>query len=224
MRELMDTQRQNFWTESIVKEKKKRLDWLMKTDPNEFMRLSEAAAQEAPGKIENTIGKGQENLLDDVGGIATLKGTSANVIGEKSSDAQLEADRFPKNQVIAKYQTMPPRSNFIDDEQEYESDGEGGVRQVGKMSSDEVPPEMRPPSGATKKMLYDGFSKEGLGRKKYLETRKMKKPEERFDYTVTSNWEYGWQQTTDLHPPKHGRSRIVRDTFFRTGGALKGLL
>merc|ERR1712071_542128 len=90
-------------------EKKKRLDWLMKTDPNEFMRLSEAAAQEAPGKIENTIGKGQEKLLDDVGGIATLTGTSASVIGEKSSDAQLEADRFPKNQVIAKYQTMPPK-------------------------------------------------------------------------------------------------------------------
>jgi len=217
----MDTQRQNFWTESIVKEKKKRLDWLMKTDPNEFMRLSNAAAQEAPGKIENTIGKGQEKLLDDVGGIATLKGTSANVIGEKSSEAQLEEDRFPKNQVIAKYQTMPPKSNFIDDEDW--SDEEGEYRR-GKMSSDEVPPEMRPPSGATKKMLYDGFSKEGLGRKKYLETRKMKKPEERFDYTVTSNWEYGWQQTTDLHPPKHGRSRIVRDTFFRTGGALKGLL
>lgn len=217
----MDTQRQNFWTESIVKEKKKRLDWLMKTDPNEFMRLSEAAAQEAPGKIENTIGKGQENLLDDVGGIATLKGTSANVIGEKSSDAQLEADRFPKNQVIAKYQTMPPRSNFIDDYEGSDEEGEGGRR---PMNADNVPPEMRPPSGATKKMLYDGFSKEGLGRKKYLETRKMKKPEERFDYTVTSNWEYGWQQTTDLHPPKHGRSRIVRDTFFRTGGALKGLL
>ena len=216
MRELMDTQRQNFWTESIVKEKKKRLDWLAKTDPNEFTRLSEAAAEEAPGKIENTIGKGQENLLDDVGGIATLTGTSAAVIGEKSSDAQLEADRFPKNQIIAKYQTMPPRSNFVDEE----VDEDGNVI----TKNDEVPPEMRPPSGTTKKLLYEGFSKEGLGRKKYLETRKMKKPEERFDYTVTSNWEYGWQQTTDLHPPKHGRSRIVKDTFFRTGGALKGLL
>ena len=208
----MDTQRQNFWTESIVKEKKKRLDWLMKTDPSEFMRLSQEAAQEAPAKIDdNQTGKGQENLLDDVGGIATLTGTSASVIGEKSSDAQLEADRFPKNQVIAKYQTMPPRSNFIEDVLESET-------------CTEVPPEMRPPSRETKKLLYEGFSKEGLGRKKYLETRKMKKPEERFDYTVTSNWEYGWQQTTDLHPPKNGRSRIVRDTFFRTGGALKGLL
>ena len=217
MRELMDTQRQNFWTESIVKEKKKRLDWLMKTDPNEFMRLSEAAAQEAPGKIENTIGKGQEKLLDDVGGIATLTGTSASVIGEKSSDAQLEADRFPKNQVIAKYQTMPPKELNYEQDADYEAEeGEG--------ETDCVAPEMRPPSGATKKLLYEGFSKEGLGRKKYLETRKMKKPEERFDYTVTSNWEYGWQQTTDLHPPKNGRSRIVRDTFFRTGGALKGLL
>merc|ERR1712071_575445 len=145
--------------------KKKRLDWLMKTDPNEFMRLSEAAAQEAPGKIENTIGKGQEKLLDDVGGIATLTGTSASVIGEKSSDAQLEADRFPKNQVIAKYQTMPPKEPNYEQDADYEGEeGEG--------ETDCVAPEMRPPSGATKKLLYEGFSKEGLGRKKYLETRK----------------------------------------------------
>ncbi|MGH0140367.1 UNVERIFIED_CONTAM: hypothetical protein FKN15_042108 [Acipenser sinensis] len=54
--------------------------------------------------------------------------------------------------------------------------------------------EMRPVSAETKEVLYHGFSKDETGRHKYLQKRKLKKPEEKYTYPLTSNWAYGWDQ------------------------------
>jgi len=220
MRELMDTQRQNFWTEAIYKEGKKRLDWLSKNDRDQFDVLSsEAAALDDSWKV--VTGKrhiqvpDKDDLLADVGGMATLKGTSANIVGSKLDNYELDEERYPKCQILQKFESKLPGSLVFP----VPEDEEGN-----DLIITEPPPEMRPPSTVTKSLLYDGFSKEGRGRKQYLQARTTQKiPEERFDYTVTSNWEYGWQQSgqVKLAPPQFGRSRIVRETFFRTGGALK---
>ncbi|XP_067111166.1 protein SPMIP1-like [Osmerus mordax] len=79
---------------------------------------------------------------------------------------------------------------------------------------------MRPVSGETRKVLYDGFSKEQTGRYKYLLMRKAKSPEEKYPYPLTSNCEYGWGlgDTTKAYVPMFALNAIVRDTFYRKNG------
>lgn len=215
----MDTQRQNFWTEAIQKEGKKRLEWLSKNEHDQFDELScQAAINDDNWRV--ITGKrhihvhDKDDLLTDVGGTSDLKGTSAEVIGTKVDGYTLDPERHAKVHLLQK-----------SDQKEFALRRE--VRILEDEDGNEIviyepPPEMRPPSSRAKKLLYDGFSKEGKGRSQYLQYRTATRiPEERFDYTVTSNWEYGWQQRVKLAPPKYGRSRIVRETFFRTGGALK---
>lgn len=75
----------------------------------------------------------------------------------------------------------------------------------------------------TNSLLYDGFTKEGKGRYQYLHARTYKKPEQKYDYPLTSSWEYGWRLgdvVKEFRAPQFGRSRIVRDTFFRRNGIL----
>lgn len=72
-------------------------------------------------------------------------------------------------------------------------------------------------------MLYNGFTKEGRGRYQYLQARTFKKPEEKYEYPLTTSWEYGWRLddvVKEFRAPQFGRSRIVRDTFFRRNGIL----
>jgi hypothetical protein len=83
--------------------------------------------------------------------------------------------------------------------------------------------EMRPVSPSVRKLLYRGFTKEGKGRYQYLQARTAKKPEEKYKFPLTSSWDYGWHLddvVKDFHAPLYGRSRIVRDTFFRRNGIL----
>ncbi|KAK6488156.1 protein ATP6V1FNB-like [Huso huso] len=84
--------------------------------------------------------------------------------------------------------------------------------------------EMRPVSAETKEVLYHGFSKDETGRHKYLQKRKLKKPEEKYTYPLTSNWAYGWDQghMEKTYVPPHGKSRIVQDTFLRKSGVFSG--
>ncbi|XP_032996891.1 protein ATP6V1FNB [Lacerta agilis] len=82
-------------------------------------------------------------------------------------------------------------------------------------------PEMRVPTPQTTQLLYQGFSHEGKGRHHYLKQRKMKSPEEKFCYPVLSSWEYGWRLgdvVKDMRTPIHGKSRIVKDTFYFKNG------
>ena len=81
--------------------------------------------------------------------------------------------------------------------------------------------EMRQVTPAIKSQLYKGFSKEGTGRYAYLQIRKLKKPEDKYDFPITSSWEYGWKLddvVKEFRAPAFGRSRIVKDSFYRTNG------
>ena len=51
---------------------------------------------------------------------------------------------------------------------------------------------MRPVSSETRSELYQGFSREETGRYKYLILRKRKSPEDKYNYPITSSWQYGW--------------------------------
>ncbi|XP_069824906.1 protein SPMIP1 [Dendropsophus ebraccatus] len=83
--------------------------------------------------------------------------------------------------------------------------------------------EMRPVTSHTSHLLYDGFSKEGKGRSMYLKVRKHWGPEEKYPHPVLSSWDYGWRLgdvVTEFRSPIHGRSRIVKDTFYSRNGIL----
>ncbi|XP_041457740.1 protein SPMIP1-like [Lytechinus pictus] len=83
--------------------------------------------------------------------------------------------------------------------------------------------EMRPVTADVREQLFQGFSKEGTGRYAYLQMRKLKKPEMKYEVPLTSSWEYGWRLNDvvkEFRAPTYGRSRIVKDTFFRTNGIL----
>jgi hypothetical protein len=78
--------------------------------------------------------------------------------------------------------------------------------------------EMRPASSGTKKLLYTGLSAEGEGRRSYLQARKTKKPEQKYEYPLTNAWLYGWKISDimrDVKPSRFGRTKIVRDSFYR---------
>ncbi|CAK8689142.1 protein SPMIP1-like [Clavelina lepadiformis] len=95
--------------------------------------------------------------------------------------------------------------------------------QAGDNDPDALLVEMRPVAPGVKRLLYHGFTKEGKGRHQYLQARTFKKPEEKYDYPLTTSWEYGWRLddvVKEFRTPQFGRSRIVRDTFFRRNGIL----
>ena len=82
---------------------------------------------------------------------------------------------------------------------------------------------MRPSTPTTREYLYDGFTKEGKGRYRYLQQRYRHIPENKYEFPLTSSWEYGWRlsdviKKEDIKKPQFGRTRIVADTFYtRTG-------
>ncbi|XP_075040217.1 protein SPMIP1 [Mixophyes fleayi] len=83
--------------------------------------------------------------------------------------------------------------------------------------------EMRPVTPHTTHVLYDGFSKEGKGRSLYLKKRKQFGPEEKYPYPLLSSWDYGWrlgEEVKEFQAPIHGRSRIVKDTFYSRNGII----
>ncbi|XP_063283631.1 protein SPMIP1-like [Pelobates fuscus] len=84
--------------------------------------------------------------------------------------------------------------------------------------------EMRPVTPQTHHLLYDGFSKEGKGRSMYLKRRKEFAPELKYPHPVLSSWDYGWRLddvVKEFRIPIHGRSKMVRDTFYSRNGILQ---
>ena len=83
--------------------------------------------------------------------------------------------------------------------------------------------DMWPVIPPTRASLYDGFSKEGKGRYRYLKSRHEQIPETKYRFPLLSSWDYGWRlgdviKKEDMHKPAAGRTRIVADTFYtRTG-------
>ncbi|XP_069485642.1 protein SPMIP1 [Ambystoma mexicanum] len=84
--------------------------------------------------------------------------------------------------------------------------------------------DMKPATPRTKALLYHGISKLEEGRYLYLRARNKIKPEDKYIYPITSNFEYGWQMghlSTRLGKTHiFRRCRIVNDTFFRKNGAM----
>lgn len=85
--------------------------------------------------------------------------------------------------------------------------------------------EMRPPSSNTKALLYKGYSAIGEGRTAYLRARKVINPESKYEFPLTSSLEYGWKiadVNSDIKGTKFGRSKIVKDSFYRANGVFSG--
>lgn len=174
----MDTQRQNFWKESIDKEAFVRLSW--------HARYSKELARDAAAASMASKSRKQEglkiNALEAFKQEMEEKGKEKK---EKSSQKKLEE----------KVKTDP----------------------------DSLLVEMRPVSSDTRELLYDGFSALGGGRYAYLQKRKQKAPEVKYEFPITSSWEVGWRLqdcVKQQKSPSFGRTRVIRDTFYRPNGIL----
>ncbi|XP_035677632.1 protein ATP6V1FNB-like [Branchiostoma floridae] len=179
VRELnMDTQRQNFWKESIKKEAYVRLHWLEKYS-KDFNRAR-----------------------------SSLNRPRREVAAPEATKSQSALPAITKRQVPWYGKKKEKASDFL-----LEKASDPNALLV----------EMRPVSTHTRKLLYDGFSKEGTGRYQYLSVRKLQRPEDKYEYPLTSAWEYGWklnEVVSEMKAPQFGRSRIVQDTFYRNKGII----
>lgn len=84
--------------------------------------------------------------------------------------------------------------------------------------------EMRPVDEKTKKLLYDGFTKEERGRYQYLRARTANNPEDKFEFPILSSFDYGWRLkdvSQTFKTPAHGRSKIVEESFYRRNGVFE---
>ena len=172
VRELnMDTQRQNFWKESIDKEAFVRLAW--------HARYSKEWARDAAQVAQRPRKEG----------------------------LKINALQSLKQEMEAK------------EKEEKESRKE--VEETEKKDPESLLVEMRPVSRDTREVLYDGFSALGGGRYAYLQKRKLKDPEIKYEFPILSSWEIGWRLqdcVTQHGAPKNGRTRVIRDNFFRPNG------
>jgi len=81
--------------------------------------------------------------------------------------------------------------------------------------------EMRPVDDKSKELLFDGFSREGRGRARYLRERHEHGPDVKFTYPVASSWEYGWKINEEMESygrPQHARTSTIKDTFYTRNG------
>ncbi|XP_042902592.1 protein SPMIP1-like [Parasteatoda tepidariorum] len=51
---------------------------------------------------------------------------------------------------------------------------------------------MKPVSPQCRKLIYQGISHDGEGRRMYLNQRYRERPMERYYYPIVNSWEYGW--------------------------------
>ena len=164
----MDTQRQNFWKESINSEVAVRLAWHLMYSK----RLND---------ISKTENKKVYNYSDPKKDVSIRSGDEKLPL--------IKVKRLEKSHKIKRYE------------------------------------EMRPVSAHTRELLYSGFSALGEGRYAYLQTRKQKKPEQKYRYPMTTGWEYGWNINECMKrevnkPAEFGRTRIVSDSFYRRNGVI----
>ena len=79
--------------------------------------------------------------------------------------------------------------------------------------------EMRPVDDRTS--LYEGFSREGRGRARYLAERRRQAPDAKFTYPMVSSWEYGWKVGDEVAAygrPRHARTATLHESFFARNG------
>lgn len=86
--------------------------------------------------------------------------------------------------------------------------------------------DMRPPSVATRTILYNGISAHGEGRYAYLKKRKLLTPEQKFEFPILSSCQYGWKimdfMNPNSKPSPFARTCVIRDSFYRNSGISLG--
>ena len=109
-------------------------------------------------------------------------------------------------------QKKPAKGESTTDDRLTKSDGALSLR------------DMRPPSQATRQLLYNGISAHGDGRYAYLKKRKTKTPEEKYDFPILSSCQYGWKirQFGNPKPSPHARACVIKDSFYRNSGIILG--
>lgn len=169
----MDTQRQNFWKESINKEAYVRLAWHARYS-KEFARDKFVAAKPR--------GEG-------------LKINALQALKQEMEEKEKEKKEKTTQKQLEEKAKADPNSLLV---------------------------EMRPVSRDTRELLYDGFSALGGGRYAYLQQRKQKAPEVKYEFPITSSWEIGWRLQDCVKQQKAccGRTRVIKDTFYRRNGIL----
>lgn len=127
--------------------------------------------------------------------------------------------------MVPKVHTMPPiktkSKNQLTVQEKKKKEKKKDLEAIAASDPNALLVEMRTVTPHIREQLYKGFSKEGTGRYAYLQTRKIKKPEDKYDFPITSSWEYGWKLddvVKEFRAPAFGRSRIVKDSFYRTNG------
>ncbi|CAH8573017.1 unnamed protein product [Schistosoma rodhaini] len=88
---------------------------------------------------------------------------------------------------------------------------------------DTIELDMYKPPNDVLKLLYDGISKEGKGRSRYLHDRYKLNLEDKFQFPVLSSMEYGWGHAdliskSTAQSRKFGRQCVIEDSFYRRTG------
>ncbi|XP_033123447.1 protein ATP6V1FNB-like [Anneissia japonica] len=144
----------------------------------------------------------------------------------ESRQGQQGVARKRRPNMVPKVHAIPELNTKKQDQREEELDKERTTKKpdlaaLAANDPDALLVEMRPVTRGIRDQLYKGFSKEGTGRYAYLQIRKLKKPEDKYEFPITSSWEYGWKLddvVKEFRAPEWGRSRIVKDSFYRRNG------
>lgn len=211
----MDHVRQNFWKEMVHKEELLRIDWHLKYSKN-FINDTQRAASASSRRVGPAVAARQRRS----GAIIPRPNSAAAKM--RALIAEDEAERQAANRERMMASSSP--SDVMDDSlRSLSSSSLMSSSSSSSNSSDDftLPEAMRPPSVATRNLLFDGLSHEGRGRYAYLRRRKQTGPEVRYEYPLTNTLEYGWKINDTMgkyKPPAHGRGSIVRDSFYRNHG------
>lgn len=132
-------------------------------------------------------------------------------LNSANQEAPKTAEEYMKPIV---YPPRPVRKNLADEIEK--------LSEQLRLSGANLLSDMRPARPEVRQVLYDGFSKEGKGRAKYLRARKSDDPEEKYEYPLVSSFDYGWKLDEtgkdEYRNPVHGRNKIVEDSFYRRNG------
>lgn len=146
---------------------------------------------------------------------------------EKETDARLRFYFVTKNGIpprdrsqsaIVSLPKINPMAFSLKKKNEEDAQMREIVEQARKYQTKE---EMRRVDDGTKSVLYEGFSKEGRGRHRYLQQRHNVMPEQKYTFPFVSSWEYGWkigEETEAYQRPTFARTAKVKETFYTRNG------
>nr|XP_056703469.1 protein ATP6V1FNB [Euleptes europaea] len=83
--------------------------------------------------------------------------------------------------------------------------------------------EMKPALREVRSLLYQGISHEDEGRYRYLQTRALLRPEDKYTFPITTNFNYGWQMGNMACTYVAPTPKCRIDSFFRKNGAFSML-